>query len=63
MKNAISQDDVDVQYFLCSGKSFSQHEKKHHGPFNSCNINKEALENELASMPSNPQTVILTGLG
>lgn len=74
---------MDVHYFLCSGKSFSQHErdrlatgftareettvrektqneknkglknKKHHGPFNSYNINKEALENELASMPSN----------
>lgn len=27
MKNAISQDDVDVHYFLCSGKSFSQHER------------------------------------
>lgn len=27
--------------------------KKHHGPFNSYNINKEVLEHELACMPSN----------
>lgn len=27
--------------------------KKHHGPFNSYNINKEALENKLASMSLN----------
>lgn len=27
--------------------------KKHHGTFNSYNVNKEELENELASMPSN----------
>lgn len=27
--------------------------KKHHGPLNSYNISKEALENELASMPLN----------
>lgn len=74
---------MDVHYFLCSGKSFSQHErdrlatefttreettvrektqneknkglknKKHHGPFNSYNINKEVLKNELGCMPSN----------
>lgn len=28
-------------------------EEKHHGPFNSYNINKEVLEHELACMPSN----------
>lgn len=27
MKNDISKDDVDVHYFLCSGKSLSQHER------------------------------------
>lgn len=27
--------------------------KKHHGPFQSYNINQEALENELENMPSN----------
>lgn len=27
--------------------------KKHHGPFNSYNINKKVLEHELACMPSN----------